>query len=190
MEDRKVKGSVLLGYMNFVKSTWGQDGLDSMISSIPNAELQADMWEDTWYDDELSMEILSWIAKNKGEENLERCGKATVKDLGFLSFIVDYMDIRSILEKGSENFHTAFNNGSFDVELGDRRAVIKVKGRGSNNEYACQTWTGVFKGMLELTKTNGTVTETQCERDGADHCEFLMEWDAPVEPGHKMGRLR
>ena len=35
MEDRKVKGSVLLGYMKFVKNTWGQDGLDTMISEIP-----------------------------------------------------------------------------------------------------------------------------------------------------------
>ena len=189
MEDRKVKGSILLGYMKFVRSTWGQDGLDDMISTIDKKDLSGEMWEDTWYDDELSLDILSWIAKNKGEESLERCGRATIKDLGFLSFIVDYLDIRTILDKGSENFNEAFNNGTFEVEMSDNSAMIKMTGRGIHNEFACPTWTGVFKGMLELTTTNGTVKEMLCERDGADHCEFMMEWKI-IDPVKKSGRLK
>ena len=189
MSDRKVKGSVLLGYMKFIKSTWGQDGLDDMISTINKKELKNDMWEDTWYDDGLSLHILTWIAETKGNENLERCGRATVKDLGFLSFIVDYLDIRSILDKGSENFNEAFNNGSFNVEMGDSSAVVKISGRSMNNEFAGPTWTGVFKGMLEITRTNGTVKEIQCEKEGSDHCEFLMEWEI-VDPIKQSSRLR
>ena len=189
MDDRKVKGSVLLGYMKFVKNTWGQNGLDDMISTIDRKELSGEMWEDIWYDDALSMNILTWIAETKGNENLERCGKATVQDLGFLSFIVDYLDIRSILDKGSVNYNEAFNNGSFKVEMGEDSAVIKISGRGMNNEFACLTWTGVFKGMLEITKTNGTVKEIQCEKEGSDHCEFLMEWEI-VDPVKQSSRLR
>ncbi|MCK5037991.1 MAG: DUF2378 family protein, partial [Thermoplasmata archaeon] len=177
-------------YMNFVKSTWGQEGLDDMISTIDKKALVGDMWEDTWYDDELSMNILAWIAENKGMDSLERCGKATVKDLGFLSFIVDYLDIRSILEKGPANYSSAFNNGTFEViELGDDNAIIKMTGRGIKNEFACPTWTGVFKGMLELTKTNGTVEEIRCEKEGDDHCEFKMEWEI-MDPIKMSSRLR
>jgi len=175
--------------MKFVKGTWGQDGLDDMISTIDRKELNGEMWEDTWYDDDLSMNILAWIAENKGMDSLERCGKATVKDLGFLSFIVDYLDIRSILEKGSVNYSSAFNNGTFEVELGDNSAVIKMTGRGMKNEFACPTWTGVFKGMLELTQTNGTVKEVHCEKEGSDHCEFLMEWEI-VNPMKMSSRVK
>ena len=186
MEDRKVKGSVLLGYMHFIDNVWGQDGLDELFSDIG---IDPDIKEDMLYDDGWSTKILSWIAENKGEENIERAGKYAITDLGFLSYIVGYMDIKSILKRGSESYSDAFNEGDFIVDLKDNGATITIRGSGINDKHACKAWVGVFKGMLELTKTIGTVTETQCERDGADHCEFLMEWETVV-PNKKLGRLR
>ena len=86
MEDRKVKGSVLLGYMKFIHKAWGQDGLDELISDIG---IDPDIKEDMLYIDEWSAKILAWIADNKGEEYIERAGKYAITDLGVLSYIVE-----------------------------------------------------------------------------------------------------
>ena len=34
----------------------------------------------------------------------------------------------------------------------------------------------VLEAMLDLTKTKGTVTHTQCQMKGDDHCEYIVEW--------------
>ncbi len=186
MKDRKIKGDVLIGYMNFVQNTWGKDGLEELISAI---KIEPDIKEAIWYDEVWSIKILEWIAETKGEEYLERSGKFTIMELGKLSHIVEFMDIKSILKRGSESYLAAFNDGEFIVELEEKSATIKIKGSGINDKYACQTWIGVFKGMLELTGTNGTVEEIKCEKEGADHCEFVMEWEI-MDPVKKSPRLR
>ena len=186
MKDRKVKGDVLIGYMNFVQNTWGKDGLEELITSI---EIEPDIQEARWYDETWSIKILEWIAENKGEEYLEKSGKYTIKKLGELSHIVEFMDIKSILKRGSESYKGAFDDGEFVVELGEKSATIKIKGSGINDKYACRTWIGVFKGMLEITKTIGTVREDKCERDGASHCEFVMEW-TPKLPDMRGSKVR
>ena len=186
MEDRKVKGSVLLGYMKFVKNTWGQDGLDELIIDIG---MSPDIKESTLYDDDWSTKILAWIAENKGEEYIESAGKYAITYLGDLSHIVGYLDIKSIMKRGSESYSDAFNEGDFIVDLKDTGATIIIRGSGVNDKYACKAWVGVFKGMLEITKTKGTVKEIQCERDGVDHCEFMMEWEI-TDPVLRSRRLR
>ena len=186
MKDRKIKGDVLIGYMKFIQNTWGKDGLEELISAI---EIDPDIQEGRWYDEVWSIKILEWIAESKGEEYLERSGRFAIMGLEELSHIVDFLDIKSILKRGSESYEGAFNDGEFVVELGEKDATIKIKGSGTNDKYACRTWIGVFNGMLEITNTIGTVRETQCERDGASHCEFIMEW-IPKSPDTRVSKVR
>lgn len=174
MSERQVKGAVVVGYRKFVKKTWGQNGLDELLSAV---DMDPVIHEGKWYDDSYSRETLAWIAENKGEEYLERCGKYTIKDLGMLSYIVGFMKISSILKRGPESYSDAFNYGSFKVELENDKGIIKIDDGGVHDPYACQTWIGVFKGMLEVTKTQGTVKELQCWKDGSPYCEFLIEWE-------------
>ena len=186
MKGRKIKGDVLKGYMKFVQKTWKKEGLEELISAI---KIDPDIQEGDWYDEIWSIKILEWIAENKGEQYLEKSGKFAIMDLGKLSHIVGFLDIKSILQRGSESYADAFNDGEFIVELGDKGATIKIKGSGINDKYACRTWIGVFNGMLEVTHTIGTVKEIKCERDGAPHCEFLMEW-MPKSPDTRASKVR
>ena len=185
MKGRQVKGAVLIGYVEFIRNTWGKNGLEEFISAI---DIEPDIQEDRWYDDAWSTKILAWIAENKGEEYLERSGEYAIMNLGELSHIIKFMDIKSILERGSDSYRDAFDDGRFVVEMGDNSATIKITGSGGDDQYACRAWIGVFKGMLEITKTIGTVREVQCERDGAPHCEFIMEWKL-LTPDKKRGRM-
>ncbi len=186
MTKRQVKGAVLIGYMKFIRQTWGKDGLEEFISAI---DMEPDIQEDRWYDDAWSTKTLAWIAENKGEDYIERSGKYAIMNLGEMSGIVEFLDIKSILKRGSESYKNGFDDGGFIVELGVDKATIKITGSGGDDKYACRAWIGVFEGMLEITKTVGTVREVQCERDGAPHCEFIMEWKS-LTPDEKIGRLR
>ncbi len=186
MKGRQVKGAVLIGYIEFIRNTWGKDGLEELVTSI---DIEPDIQEDKWYDDVWSTKILAWIAENKGEDYVERSGKYAIMNLGEMSRIVEFLDIKSILKRGSESYRNGFDEGTFLVELGADNATIKITGSGGDDKYACRAWLGVFTGMLEITKTAGTVEEVQCERDGAPHCEFVMEWE-PMTPDKKIGRMR
>ncbi len=186
MKERKIKGDVLKGYMKFVQNTWKKDGLEELISAIG---IEPDIQDGQWYDEIWGIKILEWIAETKGEQYLEKSGKFTIMKLGELSHIVEFLDIKSILKRGSESYHDVFNDKEFIVDLGDTSATIRIKGSGINDKYACQTWIGVFKGMLEITNTIGTVKEIKCERDGASHCEFLMEW-TPKSPDMRVSKVR
>jgi predicted hydrocarbon binding protein len=68
-----------------------------------------------------------------------------------------------------------FTYGKMDVAIEDRRAVIKMFDT-AEHEYSCRTWLGAFKGIMDRTHTKGTVNETQCQRKGAPHCEYVMVW--------------
>ncbi len=185
MKDRHVKGAVLIGYMNFIRDTWGKEDMEEFISA---SGIEPDIQEDRWYDDVWTTKTLAWIAENKGEEHIERSGKYAIMNLGELSHIVKFMDIMSLLKRGSENYKDAYDDGEFIVEQGNNKATIKITGSGVDDKYACRAWIGVFEGMLEATKNNGTVREVRCERDGAPHCEFIMEWKV-VTPDMKRGRV-
>ena len=186
MKSRQVKGAVLIGYMKFIRKTWGKEGLEEFISAI---DIEPVIQEDRWYDDVWSTKTLAWISENKGEDYVERSGKFAIMNLGEMSNIVEFLDIRSILKRGSESYMKGFDDGDFIVELGVDNATIKITGSGVDDSYACRAWIGVFKGMLEITKTTGTVREVQCERDGASHCEFIIEWKS-ITPDETIGRIR
>lgn len=186
MSDRKVKGAVLAGYRKFILDTWGEETVEEYLSATL---VERDIKESDWYDDALSSTTLKWIAETKGEEFLERSGRYTVMNLGELAHVVDYLDIKTILERGPESYKEAFSEGFFKVEFQESGATIWISGSAGEDPYACRTWLGVFAGMLEMTRTVGTVEEVDCERGGASACEFVMEWTT-LTPDEKASRVK
>ena len=171
---KNVQGSVLNGYFKFIKKKWGNDGVYECAEALG---IHPDLIkEGKWYDKQLSVDVLGWIGNNKGIQNVEACGNYTVKDLGILSYIVRFKDITSILNRIPKSYSEAFDYGRVEVDIEKNRATIRMF-ETEPEEYSCIAWTGCFKGMMEMTKTQGTVTESQCQLKEDPHCEFLMEWD-------------
>lgn len=173
MEDKKVRGSVVLGYLNFIKRTWGSDGLEECTDSIglPMKHFE----EIQWYNIDILKKIHQWIADEKGEKYIKRGGNYTVKDLGVLSYIVKFVNIKALLKKAPKSYEDAYNFGSVEIDIKDKKAIIKMEDV-SFDEYACSGWLGAFEGMLEMTHTWGEVKEVQCQYKGASYCEFEMTW--------------
>ncbi|MFH0816652.1 MAG: hypothetical protein V1934_07545 [Methanobacteriota archaeon] len=174
MGEKRVRGSVLIGYLKFIRKSWGEQGA-MQVRGVVNFDLDK-LKESSWYDITCSSAILGWLKNKKGWESVETCGNMTVKDLGMLSYIVAFSNVKSILAKAPANYADAFSYGKMEVDLEDKRAVIRMIDT-AEHECSCRTWLGAFKGIMERTHTKGTVKETQCQRRGAPHCVYVMEWE-------------
>lgn len=168
-----IKGSVILGHLKFIEERWGKAAVKDVSYLIGLAPM--DIVESKWYTADYSNTILAWIAERKGPECVEECGRYTVKNLGLLQYIVRFMSMESLLKKAKINYMEGFDYGEISVEMGDKRAVVKMKDV-ARSQYSCPAWLGVLRGIFELTHTTGTVWETKCQRQGADCCQFVLEW--------------
>jgi hypothetical protein len=175
MGDKKLRGSVLNGYLKFIKKKWGNQ---AYLLCVENIGIGQDGFvEGDWYKYEYSEKLLIWLAKEKGKDQLEALGRFTIQNMGLLSYIVRFMDVKSIIKKSPKTYKDAFNFGRIEVyKLEDKKAVYRTHDV-SQNEYSCIAWGGVCYGFLDATRTKGTVEKTKCIFKGDDYCEYVMEWD-------------
>ena len=175
MTEKHTRGSVIRGYVDYVRKTWGEAGVKELCLAL-NFDLGS-IEDKQWYDEKLSADILDWIKDNKGLKFVELCGKHTIQHPGtLLAFLLKFMSVKSILKRAGPTFKEGFDYGEVDVEmLDDNRAVVYMKNV-SVDENSCLAWLGALEGLLEMTGVKGTVKEIKCQRTGAQYCEFLMEW--------------
>ena len=172
-EGLKVRGSLLKGYGKYIKKMWGQKGLDDCCRAI-NFDRNA-LVQGRWYDANLITRMFEWMDRTHGREYIERAGNYAVKDLGILSYLLRFSSFEALLKRAPEQYAEAFSYGEVEIRIHGRTAKVVMKDI-AISEYACESWLGGIKGMLELTKTRGTVRETQCQWKGAPYCEFEVEW--------------
>ena len=173
-KEQLCRGSVPLGFINYISTTWGQEGLDQFIKDTGMDP--KDIKEGQWYDISSSGRVQEWICNNKGEEQVIKAGTYTIKNQGLFSYVIRFANVKSILKRAPENYMEVFKCGIMEVDIQENHAIVTMRDV-AVNEYSCIAWKGALIGVLELTKTKGTVKETQCQfREGASHCEFLIEW--------------
>lgn len=172
----RLKGGVLKGYFKYINHKWGKTGLQEVEEAT--GIRQTDLKEEAFYPWEYSHSILTWISDNKGPEHLRRLGNFTVKNLGVLSYLVRFTNIKFFLRKAKENYEDTFDYGRVSVlmdEMGKRATVIF---KDTNQiEESCQVWLGLFEGIMEMTKARGEVTKTKCQVKGEDYCEYVLKWE-------------
>ena len=175
MSEQRLKGGVILGYFNFIKLQWGQEGVDECINDLG---LNLDtIKEESFYPLEMDEDILRWISQNKGMEFVRKAGNHTVKNLGNLAYLVRYVNIKHLLKKAKDNYMDTFDYGEVSILSDDfgKRAVVIMKD--SNRiEESCLAWEGAFEGMLEVTRTKGTVRQSKRQIDGDLYDEYILDW--------------
>jgi hypothetical protein len=175
MTERKLKGGVLLGYFDFIKRQWGQDGLDECLGSVKID--QHSIKAESLYPLEMDLNILKWIADNKGMDFVKNAGHHTVKNLGSLSYLVKFINIKHLLKQAKNNYADAFNFGEVSILCDDfsKRAVVIMK-NSNYTEETCVAWEGAFEGMMEVTRTKGTVKRNKSQVKGDEYDEFILDW--------------
>jgi hypothetical protein len=173
MSDRKLKGGVLLGYFDFIKRQWGQDGLDDCLKAV-----KLDMHtlkSEAFYPQEMDQLVLKWISETKGMEYVKKTGNHTVKNLGSLAYLVKYVNIKHLLKRAKDK--ETFNYGDVSILCDDfsKRAVVIMKDSNLNEE-SCVAWEGAFEGMMEVTRTKGSVKRNKSQINGDQYDEFILDW--------------
>ena len=175
MNERLMKGGVMLGYFNFIRHKWGEGSVAECIEAtgVDPGKLK----EEISYPGKMDERVLRWISETKGMDYVQELGVHAVKNLGELSYLVKFVNIRNLLMKFQENYHDTFQYGELSVlmDKAGKRSTIIMKNCNSQEE-SCMAWLGAFEGMMELTRTKGTVKLIKRQIDGDGYDEYLLNW--------------
>ncbi len=170
-----LKGGVMLGYFDFIKLHWGEDGVEECVN-VTGVDPER-LKDETFYPTKMSEHVLKWISGTKGMENLQKVGNHTVKNLGTLSYLVRFVNIKHLLKRAKSNYEEAFDYGEVSVLMDEygKHATVIMKDCNVIEE-SCVAWQGAFEGMMEVTKTKGTVRQNKHQIKGDDYDEYILDW--------------
>src|SRR6266542_1267745 len=85
-----------------------------------------------------------------------------------------------LLELSPNAYHRDYNHGRLEVDVQDRRAIMKHYDWMSS-PARCAAWLGTYEGFLELIGIEGTVTKVACLLKDDPYCGYLISWRAVGE---------
>ncbi len=167
----QAKGAVVNSYLKFIKRKWGVHGVQE---AMRYAGIAGHVRDSEWFPMEKTDRVLEWIAKNKGMEYVVEAGRYAPKNMGvFTSFFAAVIGIEKMLRRAEDTYRTVFNFGEIHITIGKNRAVVVIRGA-RLTDYSCPAWKGALEGIMEVTRTMGTVKSV--EPDSPDDCKFVLEW--------------
>ena len=119
----------MLGYFNFIRHKWGDAGITECIEAA--GVDPGTIKEEISYPGEMDEKVLKWISETKGMDYIQELGVHTVKNLGELSNLVRFVNIKNLLMRFQENYHDTFQFGELSVlmnKAGKRATIIMNNG--------------------------------------------------------------
>lgn len=181
MDKSQVRGSIINGYLRFIKLKWGKRGLEKCLVDIGIYEKLDGCFlkEGMFYPVHIKNSILEWIEEKKGEKYITEGGKKMVDHLGPLSWLLRFDDPLKILENTSKEFHELYTSGDLKVDGEPGKICIELQ-KEDHTEYEsvnCQAWKGFLHGILDITGKEGEVKKTKCSDRENLHCQFKIEYE-------------
>ncbi len=145
-----------------------------MRSAREYAGIPENLRDGDWISMKKTETLLEWIDKNKGLDYVKEAGAYTGKDMGIFKYLfASVMGIENLLKRAEYNYKTIFNFGEISVDLKDNKeAVVTIK-EAQTTPYSCIAWEGALNGLMEVTRTNGTVEPVKA--DNGD-CKYVLKW--------------
>ena len=167
MVERRVRGSVISGYLKYVEKTWGQDGTARCRKETNLAGLE--LTDGIFYPNAMLLAVINGIA------HVRKAANHAVKNLGFMSYIVRFSSVENMLKKSKDAYNEAYSFGEVEMKFKPHLATATMKGVSEAPEN-CEGWMGALEALLELTHAKGRVTKTKCQLKGDPHCEYEIIW--------------
>jgi hypothetical protein len=175
MNERKLKGGVILGHFDFIRHQWGDDGVQECneATGVDPRHLEAEKL----YSTEINERVLKWLSTTKGIGYVRKAGNHTIRNLGSLSYLVRFVNIKHFLRKAKENYEDTFQFGDVSVLMDPHSKHASVIMKDCNTvEESCAAWLGAFEGMMEITHTKGKVKQNKYQHKGDEYDEFILDW--------------
>jgi len=171
MQGVYVGGKFLNLYLSYISKRWGPLGCNSCIKEI-GLEKSGKIEDNAQYPISYFCALLSWLAKEKGEEHVVNAGK----------FVASYYfqktqdrDIKRALQRVTYAISESFSGAYVSIEVGEKEARAYV-GNINFNGACCKTWLGILKGLAEQLGVNAEVSEIECQAKNGKFCCFLLTW--------------
>ncbi len=171
--ERRTRGSILNGYLKFIKEKYGGSEL-----KVARADMGIDnlnFKDGQYYQDEIIGNILRWINRNKGEDAVKEAGRFLLHNLGILSWMIRFSDFQTLVLKFPKNYSEVYAFGNCEVDASDPNKIKMTLKDVCYYEEACLAWEGICEEALTITKTQGKVSHTFCENRGEKQCVFTIE---------------
>jgi len=152
---RLTRGSAMNGFFGYIKKKWGKEGLEHCKDDIG---LETDIKDGGYYPDEILVQILKWIGREKGMNHVRDGGRHTVLNLGMINWIMRFADIKTVAKRFPKNYSEVYKFGRVEVDA-DKPGIIYLRLYDViTYEEAYHSWLGVCEGALQASKTKGQVS--------------------------------
>ncbi len=185
---QQVKGAVLKTRIAFVRDVAGEQGVQSVLSSLSPEDQKAlkAILTVKWYPFDLGKRLDAAIVHviGKGERRFfERLGEASAeKNLSSVhqSFLAPG-NPHGFLSKAGVIYGLYYEAGRRTYErLGDREAVLTTHDADTFSTADCATVVGWYRKAMEMCGARGVViAEETCRARGHDVCRYRVTWEAP-----------
>ena len=154
-ERRLTRGSAMNGFFGYIQKKWGKEGLEQCKMDI---KLDIDIKDGGYYPDEILVQILKWIGREKGMNHVRDGGKYTALNLGMINWLMRFADIKTVAKRFPKNYDELYKFGRVEVDT-DKPGVIYLRLYDViTYEEAYYSWLGVCEGVLQACKSKGTVS--------------------------------
>jgi hypothetical protein len=174
MDERKVKGAVANGYLKFIKRKWGVQG---MKNAMEYAGMKQEPKDGEWVSLKSTYALLEWIEKEHGKEYIVEAGKGMMKGMGgdFKFMFAVVIGFERVLDKVKKEISTLLFKGSgVEINKEGKSATIRLKGF-KMGDVSCMAWKGALMGVMDVTKTKGTVEVLDSGND--EDCLIKAMWN-------------
>lgn len=172
-----IRGSHFRNYHHWVATSFDRKAADDILRTVGVDPARVD--PDGWYPLRAALETLDLIEARFGDGTFDIIRRMLREEARHFASIkrlaLRIVPFPILLELAPNSYNREFNHGRLEVEVGDRRALMKNYDWMSS-PARCAAWLGVYEGSLELLGRIGSVTKVGCILRGDPYCGYQIEW--------------
>jgi hypothetical protein len=195
----KVRGTSVLGTLDFVRARFGDEGAATIFAGLPGDMRQtlrdaagSGVALHGWYDTALLVELTSRVDREMGQGDLALAraigNHVAFQDVNrFFKWLMRLGGPGILFTRAGAVWNNYYDDGRYVLEgAGDGRASIRIEGSSSADPVVCKRMEGWIERALEITlgaeKQPVIVEAAHLRRDPAvaeqPFCRFVAEWRA------------